>query len=50
MYMMNENITSVTDLHRGDIALHSLYKIDYLFLELEVPKYSLVECYVCWNV
>ena len=23
------NITSVTDLHRGDIALHSEYKIDY---------------------
>ena len=28
-YMMNQNITSVTDLHRGDIALHSAYKIDY---------------------
>ena len=23
------NITSVTDLHRGDITLHSAYKIDY---------------------
>ena len=23
------NITSVTDLHRGDIALHSAYNIDY---------------------
>ena len=29
MYMTNQNITSVTDLHRGDIALHSAYKIDY---------------------
>ena len=28
-YMTNQNITSVTDLHRGDIALHSSYKIDY---------------------
>ena len=28
--MTNQNITSVTDLHRGDIALHSSYKIDYL--------------------
>ena len=27
-YMMNQNITSVTDLHRGDIALHSSYKTD----------------------
>ena len=27
-YMTNQNITSVTDLHRGDIALHSAYKID----------------------
>ena len=38
MYMTNQNITSVTDLHRGDIALHSAYKIGYpfkvLFLEL----------------
>ena len=25
----DQNITSVTDLHRGDIALHSTYKIDY---------------------
>ena len=52
-YMMNQNITSVTDLHRGDIALHSAYKINYhwvLFLELEAPKYPLVGCYVCWNV
>ena len=30
MYMTNQNITSVTDLHSGDIALHSSYKIDYL--------------------
>ena len=40
------NITS-------DTNLHSAYKIDYqevLFLELEAPKYPLVECYVCWNV
>ena len=29
MYMTNQNITSVTDLLRGDIALHSAYKIDY---------------------
>ena len=29
IYMTNQNITSVTDLHRGDIALHSAYKIDY---------------------
>ena len=29
-YMMNQNITSVTNLHRGDIALHSAYKINYL--------------------
>ena len=28
-YMTNQNITSVTDLHRGDIALHNAYKIDY---------------------
>ena len=28
-YMTNQNITSVTDLHRGDIVLHSAYKIDY---------------------
>ena len=28
--------------HRGDITLHSTYKID--------PKYSSVERYVCWNV
>ena len=28
-FMTNQNITSVTDLHRGDIALHSAYKIDY---------------------
>ena len=28
-YMTNQNITSATDLHRGDIALHSAYKIDY---------------------
>ena len=28
-YMTNQNITSVTNLHRGDIALHSVYKIDY---------------------
>ena len=26
---INQNITSVTDLHTGDIALHSAYKIDY---------------------
>ena len=53
MYMTNQNITSVTDLHRGDITLHSSYKIDYhevLFLELEAPKYPSVERYVCWNV
>ena len=55
MYMTNQNITSITDLHRGDIALHSSYKIDYLsvlFLELdlEAPKYFSVERYVCWNV
>ena len=30
IHMANQNITSVTDLHRGDIALHSSYKIDYL--------------------
>ena len=29
MYMMNQNITSVTDLHTGDITLHSAYKTDY---------------------
>ena len=48
-YMMNQNITSVTDLHRGDITLHSAYKTDYhyvLFLELQAPKYSSVERYV----
>jgi len=28
-YMTNQNITSVTNLHRGDIALHDAYKIDY---------------------
>ena len=28
-YMTNQNITSVTDLYRGDIALHSAYKSDY---------------------
>ena len=28
-YMTNQNITSVTDLDRGDIALQSAYKIDY---------------------
>ena len=52
-YMTNQNITSVTDLHRGDTALHSAYKIDYhyiLFSELEVPECPLIECYVCWNV
>jgi len=27
--MTNQNITAVTDLHRGDISLHSAYKIDY---------------------
>ena len=38
---MTQNITSVTDLYRGDIALHSAYNIDYhkvLILELEAPK------------
>ena len=29
IYMTNQNITSTNDLHRGDIALHSAYKIDY---------------------
>ena len=28
-YMTNQYITSVTDLHRGDIALDSAYKIAY---------------------
>ena len=52
-YMTNQNITSVTDLHRGDIALQSAYKIDYhkfLFLELEALKCPSIERYVCWNV
>ena len=53
------NLTPENDLHRGEITLRSAYKIDYhyvLFLELdldsnlEAPKYSLVERYVCWNV
>ena len=30
IHVHDENITSVTDLHRGDIALHSSYQIDYL--------------------
>ena len=53
MYMTNQNITSGTGLHRGDIALHSAYKINYhkvLFWELEALKYPLIERYVCWNV
>ena len=52
-YMTNQNITPVTDLHRGDMALYSAYKINYhyvLFLELEAPKCPSVERYVCWNV
>ena len=28
-YMVNQNMTSVTDLHRGDIALHSAYVTCY---------------------
>ena len=28
-YMTNQNITSFTNLYRGDIALHSAYNIDY---------------------
>ena len=30
IHVHDENITSVTNLHRGDIALHSSYQIDYL--------------------
>jgi len=40
-YMTNQKITSVTDLYRGDIVLHSAYKIDYHNnnkLELEALK------------
>ena len=29
IYLFTQCITSVTNLHRGDIALHSAYKIDY---------------------
>ena len=29
VYMMDQNITPVTDLYRGDITLHSAYKINY---------------------
>ena len=29
MFMMNQNITSVTNLYRGNIALHSAYNIDH---------------------
>ena len=53
MYMTNQNITSVTNLYRGDIALHSAYSIDHhkvLILESEAPKCSAVERYMCWNV
>ena len=41
--MTNQNITSVTNLDRGDITLHSAYNIVYdyiLILELEAA----VEC------
>jgi len=46
-------ISGWSSLYRGDITLHSAYNIDYhyvLILELETPKCSMVECYMCWNV
>ena len=49
-FIQLQTITSVTDLHREDIALHSAYKINYhkvLFLELEAPKCPSIERYVC---
>ena len=52
-YMMNQNITSVADLYRGNITLHSTYKINYhevLFLESEAPKCPWFERYMYWNV
>ena len=53
MYMMNQNITSVTDLYRWDIAFHGAYKMNYhlvLVFKQEAPNCPLAEHYMWWNV